>query len=256
MDKRPMSVTAQARRKEGGIAETVRVIFHALIIALVIRTFLFQPFNIPSGSMKATLLVGDYLFVSKYSYGYSHYSLPFSPPLFSGRIWASPPDRGDVVVFRLPKDDTTDYIKRVIGLPGDRIQMIDGVLHINGQPIKRERIEDFVETEEGSRVTRVKRWRETLPNGVSYTTLDLVDNGFYDNTPVYEVPQGHYFMMGDNRDNSTDSRVLSQVGYVPFENIVGKAQIIFFSIREGEHAWMVWRWPWSVRWNRLFTLVR
>src|SRR5437762_22638 len=129
-----MSVTSAARRKEGGIAETVRVIFHALIISLVIRTCLFQPFNIPSGSMKATLLVGDYLFVSKYSYGYSHYSFPFSPPVFSGRFWAAPPDRGDVVVFRLPKDDSTDYIKRVIGLPNDRIQMIDGVLHINRQP--------------------------------------------------------------------------------------------------------------------------
>jgi signal peptidase I len=255
MDERPMSVTSGARRKEGGIAETGRVIFHALIIALVIRTFLFQPFNIPSGSMKATLLVGDYLFVSKYSYGFSHYSLPFSPPLFSGRIWSSAPARGDVVVFRLPKDDSTDYIKRVIGLPGDRIQMIDGVLRINGQPVKRERVDDFVETDDGS-PTRVKRWREMLPNGVSYTTLDLVDNGFYDNTPVYEVPAGHYFMMGDNRDNSTDSRVLSQVGYVPFENIVGRAQIIFFSIREGEHAWMVWRWPWSVRWSRLLTMVR
>ncbi len=255
-DERPMSVTSGAKRKEGGIAETGRVIFHALIIALVIRTFLFQPFNIPSGSMKATLLVGDYLFVSKFSYGYSHYSLPFSPPLFSGRIWASEPNRGDVVVFRLPKDDSTDYIKRVIGLPGDRIQMIDGVLHINGDPVKRERIEDFVETEEGTRTSRIKRWRETLPNGVSYTTLDLVDNGFYDNTPVYHVPAGNFFMMGDNRDNSTDSRVLSQVGYVPFENIVGRAQIIFFSILEGEHAWMVWRWPWSVRWGRLFTIVR
>jgi signal peptidase I len=250
-----MSVTTGAKRKEGGIAETVRVIFHALIIALIIRTFLFQPFNIPSGSMKETLLVGDYLFVSKYTYGYSRYSIPFSPPLFSGRIWAGNPERGDIVVFRLPRDDSTDYIKRVIGLPGDKIQMIDGVLHINGEPVKRERIDDFIENEEG-RTTRVKRWRETLPNGVSYTTLDLIDKGFYDDTQVYEVPPGQYFMMGDNRDNSTDSRVLSQVGFVPFQNIVGKAQIIFFSIHEGERAWELWRWPWSVRWNRLFTIVR
>jgi signal peptidase I len=251
-----MSVTTGAKRKEGGIAETMRVIFHALLIALVIRTFLFQPFNIPSGSMKETLLVGDYLFVSKYSYGYSKYSFPLSPPLFDGRIWSGTPERGDIVVFRLPKDDSTDYIKRVIGLPGDRIQMIEGTLHINGQPVKRERVEDFIENEEGGRTTRVKRWRETLPNGLSYTTLDLIDNGFYDNTQVYEVPAGQYFMMGDNRDNSTDSRVLSQVGYVPLQNIVGKAQIIFFSIHEGERAWELWRWPVSVRWGRLFSLVR
>jgi signal peptidase I len=251
-----MSLTTGARRKEGGIAETGRVTFHALIIALVIRTFFFQPFNIPSGSMKATLLVGDYLFVSKYSYGYSHYSLPFSPPIFSGRIWSGTPERGDVVVFRLPKDDSVDYIKRVIGLPNDHIKMVDGVLHINGEPIKRERIDDFVETEENNRTTRVKRWRETLPNGVSYTTLDLIDNGFYDNTKEYVVPDGHYFMMGDNRDNSTDSRVEAAVGYVPLENVVGRAQIIFFSVLEGEHAWEFWRWPWSVRWGRLFTLVR
>ena len=251
-----MRVTTQQKRKEGGFAETVRVIVHALIIAAVIRTFLFQPFNIPSGSMKATLLVGDYLFVSKYTYGYSHYSLPYSPPLFSGRIMGSEPKRGDVVVFRLPKDDSVDYIKRVIGLPGDRIQMLAGVLHINEQPVPRERIDDFSETDENGRTQRIKRWRETLPNGVSYTTLDLVDNGFYDRTDVYTVPAGHFFMMGDNRDNSTDSRVLSQVGYVPIDNIVGRAEIIFFSVGDGEAAWKVWRWPWVVRWDRLFTIVR
>jgi signal peptidase I len=134
--------------------------------------------------------------------------------------------------------------------------MRDGLLHINGTPVKRERIEDFIATEDGPSAQRVKRWRETLPNGVSYTTLDLADNGFYDNTQEYEVPPGQFFMMGDNRDNSTDSRVLSQVGYVPFQNIVGRAQIIFFSLAEGERWWMLWRWPWAVRWNRMFSLVR
>jgi len=250
-----MSVQTGTKKKEGGIAETVRVVINALIIALVIRTLLFQPFNIPSESMKATLLVGDYLFVSKYSYGYTHYSLPFSPRLFSGRIFGSALKRGDVVVFRLPRDDSVDYIKRVVGLPGDKIQMIDGVLNINGTPVKRERVEDYVSDEDGV-AQRVKQYRETLPNGVSYVTMDLTDNGFLDNTQVYTVPPDHYFMMGDNRDNSTDSRVLSQVGYVPYENIIGKAQIIFFSIRDGAHAWEVWRWPWDVRWSRMFTLVR
>ena len=251
-----MSVTGSTKRKEGGLAETARVIFHALIIAAIIRTFLFQPFNIPSGSMKATLLVGDYLFVSKFSYGYSRYSLPFSPPLFNGRIFGSSPERGDVVVFRLPKDDSTDYIKRVIGLPGDRVQIIRGVLHLNGQAVPRERAPEWIETEETAVPTPVRRWKETLPNGVSYYTLDLQDNGFLDSTQEYLVPAGNYFMMGDNRDNSTDSRVLNAVGYVPFDNIVGRAQIIFFSLGEGERAWEVWRWPWSVRWSRLFSIVR
>jgi signal peptidase I len=251
----PTSISSEGKRREGGLAEGARVVFHALIIALIIRTILFQPFNIPSGSMKGTLLIGDYLFVSKYSYGYSHYSLPLSPPVFSGRIFGSQPERGDVVVFRLPKDDSTDYIKRVIGLPGDHIQMMDGLLYINGTAVKRERAADFIDDENGAN-DRVRRWRETLPNGVTYYTLDLQDNGFLDNTQEYVVPPGDYFMMGDNRDNSTDSRVLSAVGYVPFENLIGKAQIIFFSIGDGEPAWHIWSWPWSVRWNRLFTLVR
>jgi signal peptidase I len=220
--------TTEQKRKEGGFAETVRVVIHALIIAVVIRTFLFQPFNIPSGSMMATLLIGDYLFVSKYTYGYSRYSFPFSPPLFSGRdpILGKGPQRGDVVVFRLPRDDSTDYIKRVIGLPGDRIQMVDGVLNINGQPVRRERAEDYVGTEDGPGIKRIKRWKETLPNGVVYYTLDLVDNSFYDNTPVYNVPADHYFMMGDNRDNSQDSRFW---GFVPDENIVGKAFFVWMN---------------------------
>jgi signal peptidase I len=251
-----MSVSTDQKRQEGGFAETVRVIFHALIIAVVIRTFLFQPFNIPSGSMEATLLVGDFLFVSKYTYGYTHYSLPFSPPLFSGRIFGSEPKRGDVVVFRLPKDDSVDYIKRVIGLPEDTIQMIDGVLHINGAAVKREPAPDFIDTDQGPQPVRIKRWRETLPNGVSYTTLQQYESTMYDNTPPYVVPAGHFFMMGDNRQNSQDSRVLAAVGYVPFENIIGRAEIIFFSMGEGGHAWQVWRWPWAVRWSRLFTIVR
>jgi signal peptidase I len=249
-----MSISTEGKRSESGLIEGFWVIIQAVLIAVVIRTLLFQPFNIPSGSMKATLLVGDYLFVSKYSYGYSHYSVPFSPALFSGRIFASMPKRGDVVVFRLPKDDSTDYIKRVIGLPGDHIQMVNGVLNINGKVVKRERVEDFIDDEAGGE--RVKRWRETLPEGVTYETLDLQENGALDNTEEYVVPAAHYFMMGDNRDNSTDSRVLSAVGYVPFENLIGKAQIVWWSVANGEPAWHFWSWPWSVRWSRLFTIVR
>ncbi|NPU13751.1 MULTISPECIES: signal peptidase I [Bradyrhizobium] len=253
-----MSVTS-GTKTESGLGETVRVVVHALLIALVIRTFLFQPFNIPSGSMKATLLVGDYLFVSKYSYGYSHFSIPQSPNIFSGRIFGSEPKRGDIVVFRLPKDTEIDYIKRVIGLPGDRIQMRDGLLYINDVPVQRERLKDFVGEDPcgtADSIARVKAWKETLPNGVSYETLDCFDHGPYDNTDVYTVPPGNFFMMGDNRDNSTDSRVPLAVGYVPFENIIGRAQMIFFSIREGEHAWAFWRWPMSIRWERLFKIVR
>jgi signal peptidase I len=252
-DTKKKDVQPSTKNTEGGVAETVRVVFHALIIAIVIRTFLFQPFNIPSGSMIPTLLIGDYLFVSKYSYGYTTYSFPTSIcvpwvgctheiHLFSGRIFGSQPKRGDVVVFRLPTDDSIDYIKRVIGLPGDKIQMIDGVLNINGQPIKREFMDEvYYDGKNGDVVgqsdpdaIRVARYRETLPNGVSYVAYYSPSLGFLDNTQVYTVPPDKFFMMGDNRDNSTDSRVLSRVGYVPYENIIGKAQIIFFSMKSDQ----------------------
>src|SRR5260370_15011885 len=166
--------------------------------------------------------MGAYLFCPKLVCGSSHCSLPLRPPLFSGRIFGSAPERGDVVVFRLPKDDRSDYIMRVIGLPGDRIKMIDGLLHINGVPVKRERVGDFIDDENGD-AEHVRRWRETLPNGVVHETLDLQDNGFLDTTEEYLVPTGHYFMMGDNRDNSADSRALSAIGYLPLENLIGRA---------------------------------
>ena len=246
-----MAVESKADDKKGGIVDTVIVVLEALVIALVIRSLLFQPFNIPSGSMKATLLVGDYLFVSKFAYGYSRHSFPFSVVPLPGRIWSAPPERGDVVVFKLPSDVEIDYIKRVIGLPGDRIQMIGGLLHINGKPVKRERAEDYVMPDAFGRLVSVRQYRETLPEGRSFYSLKLSENGYLDNTEVFQVPPGHYFMMGDNRDNSQDSRVLNAVGYVPFENLVGRASFIFFSLEEGEAAWQLWRWPWIVRWDRI-----
>jgi signal peptidase I len=207
----------------------------AAILALLLKTFLFQLFSIPSGTMQPTLLTDDYIVVSKFSYGYSRYSLPFSLPQFRGRVLAREPQRGDVVVFRLPKDDSISYVKRLVGVPGDRIQMNGGLLYINDTPVKQERTEDFVATGDGKTLS-IKTWRETLPNGVSYMTLDRDPNGFYDNTPVYKVPPGHYFVLGDDRDNSTDSRVLSQIGYVPFENLVGRVVIIYFSIERSSHG--------------------
>lgn len=238
----------------GPLRELLGTIVPAIAVAVAIQAFLFKPFRIPSESMLPTLQVGDYLFVSKYTYGYSRYSFPFSPPLFSGRIFGAQPQRGDVVVFRLPFDDTEDYIKRVIGLPGDTVQMIGGVLHINGQPVPRVRLPDVSVVVEGRPLTAAQ-WRETLPNGVSYATLDIDPAGPLDDTGPFRVPPGRLFMMGDNRDDSADSRMQSVVGYVPMENLVGRAEVIFFSVGGGASAWEFWRWPWTVRPDRLFTRV-
>ena len=234
-----MTAILETSRPSGRPTQWLKILLIVVAVILTVpiwsplafRAFVFQPFNIPARSMMPTLLVGDHFFVAKYAYGYTHYSLPFSPRLFSGRIFGSAPSRGDVVVFRMPKDDTVDYIKRVVGLPGDRIQMKQGLLHINDTPVVRERLPDFAGEEAcgTSANAGIKRWRETLPNGVSYETLDCVDNGYYDNTNVYAVPSGHFFVLGDNRDNSTDSRVLTAMGYIPLENFIGRAEMIFYS---------------------------
>ncbi|WP_421852254.1 signal peptidase I [Oricola sp.] len=236
--------------KHNSFGELISVIFQALILALIIRTLLFQPFSIPSGSMRPTLLEGDYLFVSKLSYGYSRHSLPFSPNLFPGRVWSGDPARGDVAVFKHPVTNIV-FIKRVIGLPGERIQVRDGQVFINGEAIQREltgQIDNVDITEE----TRpVDVYRETLPNGVSYNTLDLSPRAPGDNTREFTIPEGHYFMMGDNRDNSNDSRM--GVGTVPLENFLGRANIVFFSIAGGASPLEVWRWPAELRIGRFFS---
>lgn len=236
--------------------ELIRTFIIAVLLATIFRSFAYEPFNIPSGSMKSTLLVGDYLFVSKASYGYGRYSFPFGFPPFTGRILSDDrPERGDVVVFRLPRSPSIDYIKRVVGLPGDKIQVQGGVLYINGSAVSKERIDDFVDEEDATHLARIPRFKETLPNGVSYTVLDQNIYGEVDNTAVYTVPEKHYFMMGDNRDNSIDSRYLSQVGYVPEENLVGKAKMIFFSTDGSARFWEVWKWIPSLRPSRFFKAI-
>ena len=239
------------KKNNEGFIETIKTIISAVLIALVIRTFAFEPFNIPSGSMLPTLLVGDYLFVSKYSYGYSKHSFPLSFMPISGRYFFSEPKRGDVAVFKLPRDNKTDYIKRIVGLPGDKIQLQAGRLFINGNLVYRDRVEDFVD--DNSFNFTSKMFLEKLPNNNDHFILELGDNYLFDNTREYIVPDEHYFMMGDNRDNSEDSR--SQVGFVPKENLVGRAEILFFSTNGSASIFEFWKWHDAIRFKRIFNSI-
>ena len=223
----------------------------AILLALIIRALLFEPFNIPSGSMKPNLLVGDYLFVNKPAYGYSRYSFPFGLAPIRDRVWAAEPQRGDVIVFKLPTNPSIDYIKRIVAMPGETVQVINGRLHINNVPVEREQNGlQRIRARDG--FTTVMEYTETLPGGVSFSIYEEGDQFPLDDTPPFIVPVGHYFVMGDNRDNSQDSRVQSLVGFVPFRNIVGRADFLFFSIEEGETVLAFWKWPWTIRFDRLF----
>jgi signal peptidase I len=246
-DKQPLE-----EQKKYSWDDTIRTIIVAVLLAVIFRSFLFEPFHIPSGSMKNNLLVGDYLFVSKYTYGYSRYSFPLGFPIFEGRIGGRKPERGEVVVFRLPVNPRVDYIKRVMGLPGDSIQVKEGIVYINGTPLERKREADYDDSETGR---SVRRFAETLPEGKVIHILKERLNGPADNTQVYVVPQGYYFMMGDNRDNSRDSRFLEDVGYIPEENIVGRAEMIFFSKDGTARLINPFSWIAATRFSRIFHFI-
>ncbi|AUW41645.1 signal peptidase I [Rhizobium leguminosarum] len=246
-------MSEKVEAKPNALWENIKVIIQALILAMVIRTVLFQPFTIPSGSMMPTLLVGDYIFVNKFAYGYSKYSLPFSPDVFSGRLFGADPKRGDIVVFRFPPNPEIDYIKRCIGLPGDHIQVTDGVLYVNGKPVPKVADGSFTSDYKLDPGADVPVFRETLDSGKTYDTLDQSPVSRGDNTREFIVPEGHYFMMGDNRDNSLDSRF--DVGFVPAENLVGRASVIFFSLGNDTSFREIWKWPTNMRWDRLFKVV-
>lgn len=236
--------------------EFARTAAIAVILALLIRTFLFEPFNIPSGSMKPTLEVGDYLFVYKPSYGFSRHSFPFSIAPIEGRIWTGgkEPRRGDVIVFKLPTNPSIDYIKRIVALPGETVQVINGHLYINRREVPREMV-GLRQAEEDGMTTTMIEYVETLPGGIMHRIYEETDDQPLDNTEEYVIPEGHYFAMGDNRDNSQDSRVRSLVGYIPLENIVGKASFIFFSTNGYANLAEIWKWPWTIRYGRLFDRI-
>jgi signal peptidase I len=238
----------------GELGETIVVVIEALLIALVFRTFLYQPFSIPTGSMQSTMLIGDYFLASKFAWGYGQYSFPFGLVPMQGRVFGGLPERGDIAVFyNAPTGD--EYVKRVIGLPGDAIQMKDGILNINATPVQREVIGPGIDKDSTGTSVAVTLYKETLPNGVTHTIQEIADNGPLDNTGEYKVPEGHYFMMGDNRDRSQDSRVLSAVGYVPVGNLIGKAEVRFFSMTDDIPPWQFWRWWGNIRFDRMFQSV-
>tara|TARA_Y100001970_G_scaffold237629_1_gene298245 strand:+ start:1670 stop:2404 length:735 start_codon:yes stop_codon:yes gene_type:complete len=235
--------------------ENIITLFYALIIAVIIRSLIIQPFYIPSSSMEPNLLVGDRLFVTKYSYGYSKHSFPFSPPIFKGRLISSEPERGDVIVFKTPADNRTDYIKRLIGLPGDQIQFIDSNLYINNTEVLKSRISENDTIYCGEKILDVLTFEELLSNGKKYNTVYLKDFSFQ-NSDVFIVPKDHYFFLGDNRDCSKDSRFLTSVGYVHKDNLVGKAQFIFFSSDKSFGSiFYFWKWNKSIRLNRFFKKI-
>ena len=237
--------------KKETFADTVKTVVYAVLIAVLIRSLLFEPFRIPSGSMYPTLEVGDYLFVSKYTYGYSKHSFPASLMPIKGRIWASEPQRGDIVVFKFPVDNKTDFIKRVIGLPGDTVEVRRGVLYVNDKPVEREKIGEYKLEEFVVRPEIYTEYEETLPNGIKHKILEISDHEVQvDNTTKVTVPDGHYFVMGDNRDRSDGSRL--SVGFVPFENLVGKARFLFFSHNDKGTWYKPWTWPKKVRWSKIF----
>lgn len=241
--------------------EIAKVILEALAIVLLVQTFLYKPFTIPSQSMVPTLLVGDYVLVSKFKYGFSRYSLPFSVNLFEGRILGKPPVYGDVVVFRPPHDPTTDWVKRIVGLPGDKVKMIDGRLYINGNKLTLKPAGTHTWRDQHEREFTSNMFIETGADGRKYKIIKHIPFGeaAYDNTPEYTVPEGHFFLMGDDRDFSSDCRVLETVGFIPYDHIVGEAQLIFFSTElptKGGAWWQIWRWLSCMRFDRIINIVR